>query len=478
MAPIICQEIVPGDVFDVKSEALIRMAPMLAPIMHRVDININYFFVPNRITWKDWEDYITGGLKGDYEGDLPTISIDDQLTDQFFLTGSLADYLGVPTIDLGNIAPPYQKISQLPFRAYQQIYNDYYIDQNLQTPLDLSLYDDPNNVGGDYTFLTQLQNTGWRKDYFTTCSPTAQKGPSISVPVEGEPVYKSVSEVKGVATSLTGIWDLESNNESLFATQGGTSQSATIENIQSLGGTIDIQDIRTSEALQKWLEIGMRGGTRYTERLQSSFGINPEDSRMQRAEWLGGGRQNMVISEVLNTGDPNQPQGEMTGHGISVGEEARFKRMFLEHGYVIGIMTVQPKTAYYQGMPRHFTREDNVEFYWPEFANLGEQEVKKKEVYFDESGATNDDLFGYQMQYAEFRFNQDCVSGQFKDILEYWHMGRKFAGPQALNSTFITSDPTQRIFAVPSEPSVLWCQTYHRIKAIRPMPYFAKPSIT
>ena len=242
---------------------------------------------------------------------------------------------------------------------------------------------------------------------------------------------------------------------------------------------LNINDLRTSSRLQEFLENNARGGARHIEQLLHRWGIKSSDSRLQRPEYLGGGRNPVVISEVLNTSaTATEAQGTMAGHGIAVGQANRAKRRFEEHGYVMGIMSVLPRTAYQQGIPRHFSRRTQTDYYTPEFANLGEQEIKQQELYVDRSAteAVNTATFGYQQAFAEYKYGCSHVAGDFKSSLNFWHLGRIFGSAPALNTTFMNSDPADRIFAVPSGHT-LWAQVYNSVKARRPMPYFANPRL-
>lgn len=241
--------------------------------------------------------------------------------------------------------------------------------------------------------------------------------------------------------------------------------------------------MRQSNALQRFLEKNARGGWRYIEQLLAHFGEHNSDYRLQRPEYLGGGKQPVVMSEVLNTAGETGglPQGNMAGHGLSVGNVNQFKRKFKEHGYVFGIMSVLPRTAYQQGVPREFRRLEKLDYYFPEFAHLGEQEVSQDELYHDFTAAQDTNLntvFGYQQRFAEYKYKNSTVHGLFRDDLDHWHMGRKFTSAPTLNNAFMNSDPTDRIFAV-NEPTNedVWAQLYHNLKAVRPMPFFANPSL-
>lgn len=501
LTPIMVQEVVPGDKFRVNTEVLMRFAPMLAPVMHRMNVYTHYFFVPNRLLWSEWEDFITGGPDGNSVPVppfmkwpfSPSASPNDKIND----VGSLGDYMGLPYKPTGVGTQDQADISALPFRAYQLIWQEYFRDQNLTAELNLS------KLGGeilpanpDYYVLNTLRDRAWEKDYFTSALPWTQRGGDVGVPFEATQInYKPNSYVyrtngnQGGSTA-TGPMRTDANQGSLLigSNSGGTTggEQGRIENIDSIDGLgVTINDLRRASRLQEWLEKNARGGARYVEQILSHFGVLVPDSRLQRPEFLGGGRVPVSISEVLSnfqfSGDPEGlPQGNMSGHGISVGNQNGFSKQFVEHGFVIGIMSVLPRTAYMQGIPKLFSRMDKFDYLWREFANLGEQEVYNRELYFDTadvSGANNG-VFGYQSRYAEYKYSPSTVHGDFKENLEFWTMVRKFSARPNLNEQFVTSDPTQRIFAV-TDPDVhkLYVQVYHKFDALRPLPYYGTPKL-
>lgn len=467
LIPTYVQEVVPGDHFKGSTEIMMRLAPMVAPVMHRINVFMHYFFVPNRIIWDDWEEFITGGKDGEAAPVLPKI----MTTTATRAPGSIFDYMGCPSQFDGNFP-----VSALPFRAYQQIYNDYYRDQNLidEIPID-------DNSAGSHVILKRA----WEKDYFTSALPFSQRGPAVKIPISGEftPQYTTKSRILNSGTDgpfpVTGDLSTEAGLQNIQV--AGSVEDARIENLEEQQ-TIDnlnatINDLRTSSALQRWLEKQARGGARYIETILHHFNVKSSDARLQRAEYLGGGKQPVVISEVLNTSaTTTEPQGNMSGHGVATGNTNQFKYKAEEHGYIIGVMSVLPRTAYQQGFPRHLVnRDDKEEFYWPEFSNLGEQEVKNYEIYAQGNSADYDP-FGYQQRYAEMKYASDSVHGAFKTSLDFWHLGRIFATPPALNEDFVNADPDTRIFAV-EEGDHLWVQLYNNIKALRPMPYFSNPQL-
>lgn len=475
--PILTQEVLPGDSFKVNTEIMLRFAPMLAPIMHRVNVSTHYFFVPNRIVWNEWKEFITGGRNGTDNPIHPYIALTEANKAAFGL-GSLGDHIGLPPIT-GVIAGE-KKISALPFRAYTQIYNDYYRDQNLEPEVNFGKASGAVSAP-DTTVISTLRKRAWEKDYFTSALPWAQRGPEVSMPMD--PVYKDTSEVYLTSTGLPAgnQTNLTTGNVAdPVALMNSIPSPMRIENLESLSGTT-INDLRVSVRLQEWLEKNARGGGRYVEQLLSHWGVISEDSRLQRAEYLGGGKQPVVISEVLSTFDNTTdglPQGEMTGHGVSVGSGHGFKKkQFKEHGFVIGIMSVIPKTNYYQGLDRMFIKRfDKLDYAWPEFAQLGEQEIEENELYWDGS-SDNVATFGYTPRYAEYKYKQSTIHGDFRTNLNFWHMARDFATKPVLNNAFIQSDPTDRIFAVQDGTDNLWVQIYHNFSAVRKLPYYGTPKL-
>jgi len=474
LIPMYLDEIVPGDNFRVNSEIFIRMAPMLAPIMHRVNVSTHFFFVPSRILWDNFEDFITGGKDGDALPQHPYLTYSEGGR-QYFTKGRLADYLGIPTSDDMPVITEAKGINALPFRAYQMIYNEYYRDQNLQNEIAFSTgdgLDDPNN-------LIYLRSRAWEKDYFTSALPWAQRGGEATVPqtAKGQSQFWDALNDQAYAPGV--IKNIQANGE------GGLID----EDALSLGidpnTNITVNDLRKSVRLQEWLERQARGGARYVETILSHFGVRGSDARMMRPEYLGGGINPVVISETLQTSgtaDPANnytptPLGQMAGHGIAVGTNHGFKKSFNEFGYVMGIMSVMPKTAYQNGIHRMWSRADKFDYYWPEFAQLGEQEIKNNEIFFD-GASDSTSTWGYQSRYSEMKYGCSSVHGDFRDNLDYWHMGRKFSGLPALNADFIKSDPTHRIFAVEDEDEdKLYCQVYNKVDALRPMPYFGTPTL-
>jgi len=465
LVPILCEEVVPGDKFNINTESMVRFAPMTAPIMHRVDIYMHYFFVPNRIIWDDWEKFITGDL----ETVVPTIAIGESSS---VPEGSILDFMGIPT---GNFVGSGETINALPFRAYLDIYNNYYRDENLSAEKDI--------LQPELYVNQPPLKRAWEKDYFTSALPWAQKG--------GEVVLNPEINYSDDATVYRNDGADPSNGIAIAPAVGqgyGTLTDDTVnqgsdlkvENLESIG--ININDLRTATRLQRWLEKNARAGSRYVEHLLAHWGVISDDARLDRPEYIGGGKSPVVISEVLNTAGVNAeeglPQGTMAGHGISVGAQNRASKYCKEHGWIMGIMSIMPRTNYYQGIHKKFSRSTPFDYYFPEFAHLGEQEVKNKEIFMSSGQEDNDKTFGYQSRFAEMKYAQSTVHNTFRTSLDFWHLARKFASRPQLNETFILADPRTDIFAVEeANKDHLWVQLFHNITARRPMPYYNDPRL-
>lgn len=473
LVPICCLEAVPGDKFNIGGDALFRMAPMLAPMMHRVDVTMHYWFVPNRILWNHWESFITGN----YPSELGTPSMPFVTINTANYT-RLADYLGIP-LPLG-LSGEDTSVNAMPFAAYQKIYNDFYRDQNLQD--DLIPPQTFPLVNGDNTstfgsLLGQLRNRCWEHDYFTAALPFAQKGNAVGIPLGKIPVLAD-ENVFGSGDTTWPVTD-GSGSATMLVPNGipGTPGTSGLfaDGTNATAGTIN--DLRRAYALQSWFEKNARGGTRYAEHIKAHWGITVPDYRLQRPEYIVGVKSPIVISEVLNTtGTTDAPQGNMSGHGLSVANGRFSSYKCSEHGFVIGILSVMPKTCYQQGLDKFWLKtQDPTQYFYPSFAHLGEQEVFNEEVYaFDPD--TTGGTFGYVPRYAEYKFANSRVAGDFRSTLNFWHMGRIFDAAPALNGDFVESDPTTRIFAVETEVQHVWAHVVNKISAIRMMPRFGTPS--
>lgn len=528
LIPVSCQESIPGDVFNGKPQFFARFAPMLAPIMHKVDLFHYTFFVPNRLLWKSWQDFISPGdgkktmanlSDGSYvPPEKPyfrtTGNSYDNYPDsglKFLKRGSLIDYLGAFGVPDANGNARRRYVDALPFRAYQLIYDEYFRDQNVTASIDLSLEDglceDNGNVAETSKLLT-LRYKAWEHDYFTSALPEPQRGPDVFLPLgdsaplkfdnsdskhtvirgnNGDPIqgYESFVDAQQGELYTVGIDDIgnpilqlnrtidrEVNYEVALDYQGyGKVNNSDIDvtgNTSvdlSAATSVTINTLRQANALQKFLEKSARVGGRYIESILAHFGVNVPDSRLQRPEFISAGRVPVQVSATTAESASNvtdgtttwlNVQGTQTGNAISSGSDS-FSYTALEHGFLMTIVCVLPRTAYFQGIKRmFFNRKTYLDYAWPLFGHLGEQEVYNAEIYAepdfstgdDELSEDNRDVFGYQSRYADYKYNADEVHGDFCTSLDFWHMARKFDSRPYLNQSFIQSDPTTRIFAV------------------------------
>lgn len=475
LVPIMCEPVIPGDNWRIGCESLIRFAPLVAPVMHRMDVTMHYFFCPNRLVWPAWETYIAGTKSGTDEPTHPFITLNGNSANPTVLP--LANYFGIPFSGDGGQT---ENINALPFAMYQKIYNEYYRDQNLISEARDFCVDGNNSAFA--ANLLVMQKRAWEHDYFTACLPNPQQGASVSLPL-------GTVELNGASTNAGVIVDAATQTPlapggplsiglggELLSDDVGGVQSAYDPNGTLQVGATTISDLRRATKLQEWLEKAMRGGNRYIEFIRSMFGVQSSDKRLQRPEYITGIKSPVVISEVLNTtGTEDLPQGNMAGHGVSVVSGEYGSYYAEEHGYIIGIMSVMPKTAYQQGIPKHFLKiNDKYEHYFEQFAHIGEQEVLERELKAFTSGYGSN-TFGYIPRYSEYKFANNRTAGDFQTTLDYWTLTRQFATGPALNQTFIECVPDTRIFAVEDGTDYLWCHVYNKVSARRKMAFFGTP---
>lgn len=450
-------EVLPGDTFQHATSLLVRASPLLAPVMHPVHVRIHHWYVPMRLLWSEWENFITGGPDGLNASVFPTRTINPSV-------GTLSDYLGITPGATSTV-------SALPYRAYAKIFNEFYRDEDLVTPLVVS-----TASGVDSTTNTTLQRVAWEKDYFTSSRPWEQKGPTITIPLgtTAPVIYNTPTGAAPIArNSATGT---------PFATGAGVLTDAGTGQLQvsSQGALIDpngtlatdltgasavtMTILRQAAALQRMEEARARYGSRYSEYLRY-LGVRSSDARLQRPEYLGGGRQTIQFSEVLQTAaDGANPVGTLRGHGISAIRSNRYRRFFEEHGYVMSLMSVIPKTIYAQGLERTFNRRTKEDFWQKELQHIGQQQVLNKEVYAAHTSPNG--VFGYQDRYDEYRRHPSNIAAEFRTTLNFWHEARIFSSDPALNASFVTSTPSERIFATPATDN-LYIMARHSIQARR-----------
>lgn len=480
LIPTMCLDVIPGDKIDLSCEAFVRFAPMLTPVMHRFDVSSHYFFVPKRILWDGFEKFMRNGSDdGTGVPAWPYLTVNDG--DAYT---ALMDYLGIPPFDgaAGGNADQTNSInvSAMPFAAYQMIWQEYFRDQNMDpNTIFIPLVNGTNMA--NYGYYTGIRKRCWEHDYLTSALPFAQRGPSVEIPIANfndVPVRVNDAQAPGTA----GFIDVSGANQPINADTPNVALSANdgffAETSLLNANATTINDLRRATKLQEWFERMAVAGARYAEQLWAFFNVRNQDARLQRPEYIVGLKSPVTISEVLNTtGTDDAPQGNMAGHGVSV-QQGRYGHYEVkEHGYIICIMSVMPKTAYQQGIPKHFLKvNDFTEHYWPQFANIGEQEVKQEEAYA--YGPLQGDTFGYTPRYAEYKFENSRVCGQFRTSYSNWHAGRIFTTEPSLNQGFVESNPTKRIFAV-TDPTVdsLLAHVLHKVRAVRQMPKFGTPSL-
>lgn len=497
LVPIECMEIVPGDVFKWQDDVLVRLQPMLAPLMHRINVYVHYWFVPKRILQDDFEKYYTGGRDGRDTTQAPYITAPSG----GFAVGSLADYFGFPTGVAGY------KVSAFPFRAYTKIYNEWYRDQNLISEVAI----DYGN-GSDTTTNTSLLKRAWGHGYFEDSLPWTQRGPVVNMPSLGNIPVKGTGMALGLTnglgnTGLTSIVSgdiqvLEARRDSYGTAVGTTYGAGFIAGNKSFGVTTDstksgivadassaaaipVPEVRQAFQTQVLFEIMARSGARFTETLSALFNVRISDSTVQRPLFLGGGKVPVSIGEVLQTSstDSTSPQGNLAGRGISAQRVPVWKKSFEEPGVLIGILNIRPKAVYAQGLSRSWTRWTRFDEYLPPFAHLGMQGILNKELYcqgpsvVDANGDVVDEqVFGYTPIYDELRHIPSRVHADFKGTMDYWSLWRKFNSLPQLNQTFIECDPDNRIWSVPTGDHFM-VQIVHHVAALRRLPKYGTPGL-
>lgn len=549
LIPFVVIDCLPNDSHRLKLRSFVRAQPMLAPLMHKVNLYAQYWFVPYRILWDDWETFITGGESGNENENLifPTIKVNPA-------TSSLADYLGLP------VNGKELEVNAMPFRAIAEIWNTRYRDQDLQQELPISY-----NGGLDTVTNTQLLRCAWAKDRFTMARPFTQRGAQISVPINSyntNTPLKVSAPVKVSEASFKNEYTWQGDNALHKSTVSFTSVSISADFISngfnfsnsvltfnvsrknlrfskgrntfalsspyngiianfsyysdaifsvdfvatisifvgaktpselalsvatditfaettlvfnygsSVTSSLNVRDLRTASAVQRYQERSLEYGNRYEEFIQREFGIKPRDSRIQRPEYLGGGASVLQISEVLQTAEAeNSGVGTMRGHGVSAFSTRGIRFRASEHGVIIGLLSIRPNGIYTQGVEKFWRKFTKFDYYIPELANIGMQEIWQSELFAN--GENFSTVFGYEPRYEEYRRMPNRISGEFRKLLNYWNLAREFADPPTLNSDFITMNPSKRVFAEQTQDSFL-IMLENSIHSFRPLAKRAK----
>ena len=508
LVPIYVQEILPGDTFSLDTSFIVRMQTPIKPTMDNAYIDIYYFFVPNRLTWDRWEEFMGENKDGFWDEDMTEYNIPGitVTSSQTYTKGTVADHMGLPIN-----APLGTDINCLPFRGYTLIWNDWFRNQNLQAPLPTYHQNDnvhtlTNNDLSDPSYGGAMLKVNKFADYFTTALPEPQKGDPVLIGIGNTaPIIttsENVGEVSGnplimrksdgtdlngssnYALSINNIGRVGTSTTTVSGTPTGLEPANLIADLTQ-ATSVTINQLRQAFQIQKFLETDARSGTRYIEIIKGHFGVTSADARMQRPEYLGGERFPINMDQVLQTSESTSesPQGNTAAFSLTGAKEsAGFTKSFTEHGYIIGLACVRTDHSYQQGVNRMWARKRKFDFYWKEFAHLGEQEINEFEIYNGEN-VTNK-TFGYQERYGEYRYNQNIITGEMRSTyaqpLDVWHYGDYYESQPNLSAEWgeETTANVDRTLAVQSTVSDQYlAEFYFKIKATRPMPLYGVPGL-
>ena len=508
--PFYLDEVLPGDTFNINTSKVVRLQTLLTPIMDNIYLDTYYFFVPNRIVWEHWREFNGENTESAWvpttEYEVPQITAppaipadgDDPGHPGGWDVGTIADYFGIPT------GVPGLSVNALPFRAYAQIINDWFRDQNLQDPLHIPYTDSTVTGVNTDTFVTDVAKGGKPyiaskyRDYFTSCLPAPQKGPDVSIGLAGNlgvfgdggtlNFVNSDTET-GYLIGKTGYNDqyttwTGSNNKHLKVPTADSGLNSGLEVNLADATAVSINSLRIAFQIQKLYEKDARGGSRYIEIIKSHFGVTSPDARQQRPEYLGGNRIPINVNQVVQMSQTDStPMGDTAAFSLTADQNSDFTKSFTEHGFILGLMVARYDHTYQQGLDRLWSRTDRFDYYWPVFANIGEQAVKNQEI-FATGTVTDQEVFGYQEAWADYRYKPSRVTGEMRSTygtsLDVWHLGDVYETLPKLSDAWIREDKNtiDRTLAVTSTVSNQFlADIYIQNKNTRPLPMYSIPGL-